>query len=695
MINNVKTMVIASAVAIFSSSSSFASEDVSIAFMPDIHFHDVYANFTDGNFKGLKSKNGHEDATIRTMYAQLTSTRLFNENYFAMIAALEDMGQRNIKYVALPGDFSDDGQPVHMRGLIEILDEYHKKYGFEYFAAPGNHDPTRPFGKASGEGDFLGKNGITQPIYSIGAKDCKKDSGSSAQTKDGTLMICSEEVRELGYDEIVPMMGHMGFFPKKDYLYWSTPFSSYSVKDYDFDTAKAQSNLEDRQYEICKEGTGGDYKKENYTNCLMLPDTSYVVEPIKDIWLVAIDANVFVPKDELKENDSHSPDNYNSPSNAGYNKLVTHKENIMDWLKTLSAEAKKYNKQLIAFSHYPMVDFDERTAELMADVFGEGRMQLRRVPKEDVTKALADAGIRVHIGGHMHFNDTGVRYYDDGSFLVNIQAPSIAAYVPAYKILTLKSANEYHVETVVLEDVPRFDELFEHYHMEWDHLNNNNPKKLWNKDILQASNYREFTDWHLKELTRLRFLPRDWPCSLKYALLSLNAQQLLILSQISDQKQNAAIFEQIDQTALHNIDQENCNIYQDFDVKFDAANLKDKNKDAWAEASIKAKQKAAKNQIDFGDLSTWTGYDFAVDFYRIRNADSLALKDVDQNALRLYKFLATEIAENFNIAEGANLRENLSYGFAYIVSIFDAFLNAEPSDKFIVNLQTGKITELE
>src|SRR5690606_21505267 len=120
--------------------------------MPDIHFHDVYGHFENGAFQGLAThtEQGAQYATIRSMRAQLHSTRLFNENYFAFIAALDDIVKKNIKYVALPGDFSDDGQPLHMRGLKSILDKYHRDYGIEFFAAPGNHDPTRPFSHPAG-----------------------------------------------------------------------------------------------------------------------------------------------------------------------------------------------------------------------------------------------------------------------------------------------------------------------------------------------------------------------------------------------------------------------------------------------------------------------------------------------------------------------------------------------------------------
>ena len=93
---------------------------VQVAFMPDIHFHDIYADFKDGSFPGIPNPKRGDNATIRTMYAQLTSTRLFNENYFAFLAALDDAATRGVKYIALPGDFSDDGQPVHMLSLIHI-----------------------------------------------------------------------------------------------------------------------------------------------------------------------------------------------------------------------------------------------------------------------------------------------------------------------------------------------------------------------------------------------------------------------------------------------------------------------------------------------------------------------------------------------------------------------------------------------
>lgn len=123
----------ASALALVACGSSGNSEQAqeagngqSVAFMADVHFQDVYGDLKSSAFKGVPTASGMF-ATIRTMYAQLTSTRLFNENYFAFRAALDDALARGVKLVAFPGDFSDDGQPLNVNGFRAVLAEYEKK----------------------------------------------------------------------------------------------------------------------------------------------------------------------------------------------------------------------------------------------------------------------------------------------------------------------------------------------------------------------------------------------------------------------------------------------------------------------------------------------------------------------------------------------------------------------------------------
>lgn len=92
-----------------------------------MHFQDLYGEFSDSNFKGIENPKTGKKTILRTMDSQLHSTRIFNENYFAFLAALDDIAKRNIKIVALPGDYTDDGQAYNLRGLKKVLEEYQKK----------------------------------------------------------------------------------------------------------------------------------------------------------------------------------------------------------------------------------------------------------------------------------------------------------------------------------------------------------------------------------------------------------------------------------------------------------------------------------------------------------------------------------------------------------------------------------------
>lgn len=99
---------------------------IQIAFLADVHFQDLYGDFSDNAFRGVENPKTKKKTLLRTMDSQLRSTRIFNENYFAFLAALDDIAKRGIKIVALSGDYTDDGQAYNLRGLKRILDEYQK-----------------------------------------------------------------------------------------------------------------------------------------------------------------------------------------------------------------------------------------------------------------------------------------------------------------------------------------------------------------------------------------------------------------------------------------------------------------------------------------------------------------------------------------------------------------------------------------
>ena len=640
-------------------------QPVQIAFLPDVHFHDIYADFRTDGFSGLANRKSGQQAAIRTMAAQLKSTRLFNENYFAFLAALDDIAAKGVKLVVLPGDFSDDGQPVHVRGLKQVLQRYSQQYGMRFLLTLGNHDPVRPLSHAAGKADYLGVDGKPQPIYSAGAAGCPEN---AIALPEGRRLVCSEQVKEAGYAELMTELSAFGFYPTADDLYWETPYSDYSANGYQLATAQAQADLQQRQYQICRQGAGGAYRQAGYTECRQVVDASYLVEPVPGLWLLAIDANVYIP-------DEAQPTGFKGSGNAGYNAVLKYKPHVIAWAEQVARRAQQQGKTLLTFSHFPMLEFYQGQSDHIASLLGKNSAQLGRKPDDDVGHTLATAGIRLHVGGHMHLNNTNLAHYSDGSYLLNIQSPSIAAYVPAYKLLTVLPDNHVEVDTIVLNEVPRFDELFEHYRLEHQQLLQTDAQSAWNSDILQSANYREFANWHLRELTRQRFLPSEWPVELRELLLALNGEQMAVLTQLQTDmtlarlQQSPKQLEQLMQSPQ------------------------------WQTARQKLKQDAAKAGVALDTFAGWHGFDVALDFYRLRNAGSLALTDISAERLSQYRFLATLLASQSK--QQATDRQNsgsltayVSKQFGLLFDMLAVFSNSVSYDHFRINLHTGELTPL-
>ncbi|MNX28769.1 3',5'-cyclic adenosine monophosphate phosphodiesterase CpdA [compost metagenome] len=606
-----------------------------IAFLSDVHLQDLFGTFSDNDYKGVLNPKTDQYVLLRTMASQLHSTRIFNENYFAFIAALEDIVKRKIKYVALPGDYTDDGQPIHVRGLEKILEQYSKKYNIEFFITTGNHDPVGPFAQDSGKEDFLGKDGKSQPIYS-------KDGFYKPNLSTEQPVIVTADIAKMGYLGITDGLKDFGFYPNKKYKFWATPFSTYNSQNYSFEKASEAALLPNRVY--------------NVTPGYEVPDVSYVVEPIDGLWLMAIDGNVYIPK----KNDGNPKDSKSySEASTGYNNVLSNKKHLIKWVEEISAEAKKQGKTLIAFSHFPMIDFnDDASAEIKA-LLGPNKWQLNRVPVEEVAQTFADAGLKIHFGGHMHINDTGIRTTEKGNTLVNIQTPSLAAYIPAYKLLTIKKENVVDIQTIKIDNVPRYDELFDLYKMEYQFLQTQQTKDIWNINILKTKNYHDFTDFHLKELVRLRFLSDDWPSNFKDFFLKLSAQDLLVLASVQSDS--------------------------DFD---EVLKNKERFQKEWEEAKVKSAKYLKENKLKKEDFN-WTGYDLLVDFYRFRSADELALADVGTARAKQYKILSQLFFEHHK--DATSKEKPLQNQIRLFLIIFNKFMHEVPADHFTVDLKTGEI----
>ncbi|MGY1410969.1 metallophosphoesterase [Luteimonas sp. A611] len=577
----------------------------------------------------MRNPRNGRNATIRPMQAQLASTRLFNENYFAFLAALDDAIARGARLVVLPGDFSDDGQPVHMRGLVRILDAYAARHGVAFFAAPGNHDPVRPYDQAGGD-DFLGTDpltgeiGVAQPVHSRGGSEACRTSYAGPWARIGAAW-CTEEIRSLGHAGITAMLARHGFMPQPQYLYYETPYSHYAHADYDHATALAQAGWERRRHVVCGEaaapGAAGGRRA-----CRMVADASYLVEPVSGLWLVSLDAGIHVPT-------GRGRDDFTGSGNQGHDAMLAHRPHVIAWLADVVARGEALGKQVLAFSHFPMAEFYNDASDDIAALFGDRAMQLARRPRQDTTAALAATGLRLHVGGHMHLNNLAV-HRGGSRVLFNVQAPSLAAYVPAYTLMTLDGSERAEVRTVRLDDVPRFDELFDLYRAE--HARG---QAQWDVSILEATSYRDFTRRYLDELVRLRLLDEDWPCEMRELVRSpLSGADLLVWSQLRTTVtlgQLAAAGTRGGLTPAF------------FDCLYDAGDQGAPAADFAADlamATLQARALAAAEGMRLEHFAQWTALELATDFFRLAKAGDLAFADIPAARAAQYRLLARVLA---------------------------------------------------
>lgn len=577
---------------------------VKIAFLADVHLQDLYGNFSDSDFKGVENPKTGKKTILRTMDSQLHSTRIFNENYFAFLAALDDVAKRGIKIVALPGDYTDDGQAYNLRGLKRILNEYQTKFGMRFFITTGNHDPVSPFLKDGGKSDFLGENGNPMNIFS--------DVGLVKNNNQETVI--TKDIAMSGYLGIMNELKEFGFYPSEKDLFWQTPFDIDSYQNYRFKTALKSSEYLRRMYET--------------SPGFLVPDLSYVVEPIDGIWLLAIDGNTYLPKNI--SGNPKDPDNFHGAS-VGYNNVLSNKKHLIDWVKKISDEAKKNHKVLIAFTHYPMLDYNDGASLELKNLLGENKWQLERVPTDKVAEVFAGAGLKLHFAGHMHINDTGVKKFENGKMLVNIQVPSLAAYLPGYKILTVKSQDLFEVETVAIQNVPRFDELFPLYEKEFESLKSKNSKDIWNKNILKTKNYHDFTLFHLKELVRLRFIPSDWPKDFIEKASQLSGKDLLKLSLGNSEK---------------------------------------------------------LEKISTKSFEKWNFEDALLNLYQLQSADELAKKDIPEKRLIQYQTLE----QNFKNLE---TKDAFLIQLKTFFAILEKLSSGDASDHFKIDFKKGEIEKMK
>lgn len=425
-----------------------------LAVIADPHFHD-----TEWQPQGAGLKRAY-----RSYQDTANSTRVFNESASALRAALDKAVNEGAKLVIIPGDLTDDGQRHNIEAALVVLRDYASRFGLRYFATPGNHD-------------FYALNGRSQRKEFIGNDGARiiLDSAPVAVADDALSIV---EMATLGTEEALRLMPDLGFMPDERDLYWETPFGLNP--DYA------------SRYKGVKSADGT-------RECALL-DASYLVEPVEGLWLLSLDVNICVPKNDAT--DFTDPSAFIDPTNGGWQTLLQTRPYLLDWMQDVVRRARALGKKLIAFSHYPALDPLAGTAAKERALFGSVGLA-RRDPGLDVAQSFAATGVGIHLSGHLHVNDTA--HFHDGSHgFYNIAVPSTVGYAPAMKILEI-GGDKIHMRTLSLAKAKGFDVAFSAYQSEAQKIG----EPL--NQAAQALDFGTFMDHHLCDLVETRYIQREWP----------------------------------------------------------------------------------------------------------------------------------------------------------------------------------------
>lgn len=536
-----------------------------VAVIADAHLHDIESNY-DGASITINSRR----LTLRSWADTRQSSRVFNESYAALVGALTDIVNRGVQHVVLLGDYADDGQIEAVEKTACVLQRFKKNHGLNFYAIPGNHDFFGPVGKH--QSTRFAVSAQHSVLVTSDAEAAAQEPASAVLTRK---MFC------LGAPEGLLPMAEFGLFPQPQYLHWETPFGS-------------SDSIETRRYTA----TSADGLNRH-----QLVDASYLVEPSPGLWLLMLDANVFEPKNGKW--DIRQKKAFKDSSDAGWNSVLRNKPYLLEWIRDVCRRARKLEKNLLTFSHYPTLDPFDDHASGYEKLFGHCEI-LKRQPGIGVAEKLLETGLELHFSGHMHVNSVS-RYATKNSQFTNICVPSTVSCPAAYQVIQC-AGNEVHVDTVSLASQSLDPALMNFYKQE----------SLWRQEpadvALDATHYGDFLYRRIRSRVLYRYLRKDWPGEIVQHLQDSSVVDLMILLQRQETSLTPLLL-----CASNPLNQTDT-----------ISNLR---------------SLIEKNDMNFDDFSHHSMMDLIVNWYCLRDVGNQAHCFISSELITMYRFLSKHFGD--------------------------------------------------
>ncbi len=167
---------------------------------------------------------------------------------------------------------------------------------------------------------------------------------------------------------------------------------------------------------------------------------SYVAEPRKGLWLLALDSCRYRGKVGEKETVT-----------AGRFSPQT-----LVWIEDMLINAAKANKAVIAMVHHPVVEHFDGQARDFPEYVIENY--------QAVSRLLVAYNVRLALTGHFHAQDITEKTWPDiNKFLFDVETGSLATYPCPYSLINIDSSQKAAVRTVRIQSIVSHPQDFQGY----------------------------------------------------------------------------------------------------------------------------------------------------------------------------------------------------------------------------------------
>jgi len=171
------------------------------------------------------------------------------------------------------------------------------------------------------------------------------------------------------------------------------------------------------------------YKDEN--------SLSYVVEPIKGLWVLMIDSCIY-----------NNKESYHVCN--GRIRKTTQK-----WIKDILIKANNNNKAVLGSVHHNILEHYKGHQKYFSKYIIDDW--------EKVSSNFAHQNMRIVFTGHHHAQDIVKKDFDNTSYLYDIETSSLIGYPNAFRLIEINNNNEMIIHSKYITEVPSFSDDFTYY----------------------------------------------------------------------------------------------------------------------------------------------------------------------------------------------------------------------------------------